>query len=130
MNAQAFTCWTGVQFFPRFGWQVNSPLLKASTEAVFALMNECGIEFPVNYYHRLNASKTMRNPDVVCFHPERKEWRFIEVKYKDAIDPRQLNALAFLRAVTGGHIEVRRVVPTATVLQSQVAGTGRFRVTP
>ncbi|BCS32689.1 hypothetical protein TBR22_A19110 [Luteitalea sp. TBR-22] len=130
MIDEGFTCWTGVQFFPRNGGIVGSERQARVTAQALALFHDSGHRLPPDYYRRLNAKQEMRNPDLVCFNPKTREWRFIECKHKDRIDPKQLNALAFLHDLTGARVEVRRVVRPGGKVKKSVAGTGRYRLAP
>jgi hypothetical protein len=131
MRHQEFTCWTGVQFFTRYGGPTGSPRQKRVTDQVMARLHDTGFRLPREHYRRLDARNTMRNPDLVCHHEERNEWRFIECKGpKDRIDPRQLNALAFLHDLFGASVEVRKIVRPGGLVHRTVAGTGRYHLAP
>jgi len=128
MMKDGYTCWTGVQFFTRHGKPTTAPLQKRVTTQALTLLQQSGHRLPRDYYRRLTARETMRNPDLVCYHPTRKQWRFIEDKHTDRIDQRKLNSLAFLHAITGATVEVRQLVAGGRSLSKSVAGVGQYRL--
>lgn len=62
-----------------------------------------------------------RSPDVVAYHPKRKEWRFCEVKRaRDRVALEQVQALALLHLLTGAPVAVIKV------LEDGVAATREY----
>lgn len=58
-----------------------------------------------------------RSPDVVGYHPKRKEWRFCEVKRaRDRVALEQVQALALLHLITGAPAAIIRVMPEGTAV--------------
>ena len=109
LEADGFRCWTGVQLFPLLGRPVHAADKKRKTDAVERLLTQDG--FPLPKLYRARVTPTPKNPDLVCYHPGRREWRFCEVKRTEKIQPGQLVGLALLRMLTGASVAIARVVP-------------------
>jgi hypothetical protein len=108
LEAQGYQCWTGVQLFTRDGRAVISEERKRNTEAVEALLRQSGLALPRETAPLLDFRP--KNPDLVCFHPARKEWRFCEAKRDESVHRDQLKTLGVLHCLTGAPVAVVRLV--------------------
>lgn len=54
---------------------------------------------------------TPRNPDLVLYNPETKQWRFCEVKRDEAVQKEQVATLAFLHVLMDAPVAIVRLVP-------------------
>ena len=86
-----------------------APDKKRKTDEVESLLTKEGLALPRLFRSRLDPEP--KNPDLVCYHPKRREWRFCEVKRDEAIAPGQLLGLALLDFLTGAPVSIVRVVP-------------------
>ena len=109
LEAQGFHCWTGIQLFPLRGRPVYAPEKRRKTLEVEKLMKKHGFALPSTFRSRV--SPEPRNPDLVCYHPKSREWRFCEVKRDEAIEPGQLIGLSLLHFLTRAAVCIVRVVP-------------------
>lgn len=109
LEEAGWECWTGVQLFPVGGRPVNSPTKKRITDQVEALLTRCGLPIPREFSRLVDFAP--KNPDLVCFHPKRRAWRFCEVKRDERVQPEQINALALLHLLTRAEVAVARLVP-------------------
>lgn len=131
LQEDGFTCWTGVQLFPRAMRKVTSALLKRNTDQVEGLLRETRRPVPREFLARFDPSSLpLRNPDLVCFNKTSGEWRFIEAKgEKDRINKGQANALAFLHDLTGAHVEIQRLWPQGRDWRTHDPVVGSYRLT-
>jgi hypothetical protein len=117
LAAEGYRCWTGVQFFPLLGRTVRTPPRKRNTDEVAREFAERGILWPKLLQPRLREwehanGQRVRNPDLVCLHPETRKWLFIEVKRgsREKASPGQLAGIVILKWLTGGDAQVRRLM--------------------
>jgi hypothetical protein len=115
---EGFVCWSRVQLF-RYGKNLRDGLARTNTNEVRALWRDSGWPWPDEVQTSLAAppgwpvgkSYRPRNPDVVAYHPLRKEWRFAEVKgWTENVDQDQLTALGVLHLLTGAPVALVRLL--------------------
>jgi predicted RNase H-like nuclease len=75
---QGYICWT---WFELFGERVTSASRERNGEEIRQLLIESGRTFdPRQLASAVEGLRTFRPPDVIAFHPQKRSWRFIEVK--------------------------------------------------
>jgi hypothetical protein len=121
-----FTCWTGVHLLGRPPKAAKQRV--KNTSDVETLLRCDGYTLP----RQIDSSVTRRakNPDIVAYHPKRREWRFCEVKRDEAVQKGQVIGLALFHLITGGPVAIIRIGaghhPKARTMTADFSVRGHF----
>jgi hypothetical protein len=131
LQREGFTCWGGVRLFEYeskkfFKGKGNS---KANTKKIRS-MAPWWAPWPLPNDIQGMLKFQPRNPDLVAYSKNSKQWRFCEVKGPtESIDPDQLGALAVLHLLTAAPVAIVQVVEgTSKYYLSEIAKRDNTKV--